>query len=187
MAGPAPDNLVLIGYRGCGKTTVGRLLAQQLGRTFLDTDELIEAAGDASITEIFATHGEPAFRQRERDIIARVVGCRNQVVAVGGGAVIDPSNVERLRGAAQVIWLAASPETLWQRISADVATPKTRPNLTPTGGLEEVRKLLAERDRAYRSAAHFVVSTDDRSPQEVVAAIVERLVTIQSQASVGAG
>ncbi|MCH7814825.1 MAG: shikimate kinase, partial [Planctomycetes bacterium] len=107
MSNPKPENLVLIGYRGAGKSAVGRLLAEQTGWTFVDIDAVIESEAGQSIAEIFAAGGEPAFRKHERDVIARVTQQPHQVIAVGGGAILDRRNVDRLRATGRVIWLTA--------------------------------------------------------------------------------
>ena len=178
MTAPEVDNIVLIGYRGSGKTTVGRLLAERLGWAFVDTDDLIESQADSAIADIFATEGEAGFRARERDIITRVTQHSEQVIAVGGGAVSDPENVERLKAAGTVIWLTASPRGLWQRIKQDRHSAATRPDLTPTGGLDEVRALLAHRQVAYRTAADLDIDTEHRDPATlatlIVAAVAKR-------------
>ncbi|MHC4611025.1 MAG: shikimate kinase [Planctomycetota bacterium] len=175
MADHKGSNIVLIGYRGSGKSTVGRLLAERLGRTYVDTDTLIEAEASVTIAEVFAREGEAGFRHREAEAITRVAQGERQVVSVGGGAVLNQVNVERLGACGTVVWLTAPAEVLWERISRDARSGQTRPNLTEQGGLEEVRRVLAARQQAYRSAADWTVSTEDRSPQEVVAAIVAQL------------
>ena len=171
MAGDDPRNIVLIGYRGSGKTVVGRLLAERRGWTFVDTDALIEAQAGISIAEIFAAEGEAGFRAREERVIARVTADRRRVFSVGGGAVLRQENVARLRAGGVVVWLTAPPEVLWERISRDARSRRIRPNLTDEGGLEEVRRLLAVRQEVYRGAADRMVSTQGRSPQEVADAI----------------
>ncbi|MCP4250282.1 MAG: shikimate kinase, partial [bacterium] len=107
MTAPAPDNIVLIGYRGAGKSAVGRLLAEQVAWTFVDTDAVIEIETGRSIADIFAAEGEPAFRKREYDVIARITQQRHQIIAAGGGAILDQRNVDRLRASGLVIWLTA--------------------------------------------------------------------------------
>lgn len=172
------NNIVLIGYRGSGKTMIGRLLASRLGRPFVDSDALIEAGAGRSIADIFATEGEQGFRQRESEVIVRVTQGDNQVLSVGGGAVLDQANVDRLRASGSIVWLTAPAEVLWNRISRDTGRAVARPDLTPDGGLEEVRALLAVREPAYRAAAGLTVTTVGRSPEGVVAAILEALAGI---------
>jgi shikimate kinase len=148
-------NIALIGYRGSGKTSVGKCLAQRLSLSFVDTDTLIVQRAGRSIREIFEREGETGFRARESQIIREVAAWDRQVIALGGGAVLNPANIEALKagGRATVVWLQAAPEILHQRIAADGASSATRPNLTAAGGLEEVRKLLALREPLYQAAA----------------------------------
>lgn len=166
---------MLIGYRGSGKTTVGRLLGSRLGRPFVDTDALIEAEAGRSVTDIFAREGEQGFRRRESKAIARVAQADNQVLSVGGGALLDQANVDCLRAGGTIVWLTAPADVLWDRISQDVQSATTRPDLTAGGGLDEVRDLLAVREPTYRAAADVTVETGRRSPEEVTAAILEAL------------
>jgi shikimate kinase len=164
------NNIILIGYRGSGKTTVGRMLAERLGWSFVDTDVLVESEAGMSIAAIFTAEGEAGFRARERDTIARVVENAQQVIAIGGGAVTDQDNVDRLRSAGTIIWLTATAEVLWARIEADQRSTTTRPDLTPVGGLEEVRTILARREAAYKMAADVCIDTRARNAHEVAAA-----------------
>ena len=168
-------NLVLIGYRCTGKTTIGRLLAARLGWPLVDTDMLIQDRAGKSIKEIVAAGGWPEFRRLEREVIADVSARDRQVISAGGGAILDEANREALRAGGRVVLLAATPETLWRRMKADPKTLAERPNLTDSGGLAEVRKVLAEREAAYRAARHFEVSTDRDAPDDAAARILEWL------------
>ena len=167
-------NVVLIGYRGSGKTTVGRLLAEDLDLGFVDTDELITHLAGKSIAELFAEEGEPAFRVREADAIKLAISKPDRVISVGGGAVESRENCTRLRGYGTVVWLEAPADVLWTRIQADPATGQQRPNLTG-GGLEEVQTVLARRAPLYAQAAHFVVRVSDGTPRRVMSDIQEWL------------
>jgi shikimate kinase len=167
-----PLRIFLIGYRGTGKTTVGRLLADRLNWTFADCDEHIEAAAEKSIADIFATEGEAGFREREA-IALRDLGSRERIViATGGGAVLRSTNREHLRISGFNAWLTARPETIWARLQLDPTTRARRPNLTPAGGIEEVRALLSAREPLYRAIAHFTADADAPSPEAVAAAIL---------------
>src|SRR3954468_15965258 len=106
----------LIGPRGGGKTTGGRLLAERLGWTFADTDERIERAAGLSIAELFATRGENSFRELEAEVLSAFGAAERIVVATGGGVVLRPENRELLRTMGRTIWLTAPAEVLWQRI-----------------------------------------------------------------------
>ncbi|MCE9564731.1 MAG: shikimate kinase [Planctomycetes bacterium] len=167
------ERIILIGYRGSGKTTVGQLLAHQLGWTFADADEHLEAVAGKSIAEIFVAEGEPGFRDRESAALADLCKRDRLVIATGGGAVQRPANRELLRSSGFVAWLTASPETSWNRLRGDPTTAARRPNLTPKGGFEEVQTLIAARTPLYRELAHFSADADTRSPEEVAAAILK--------------
>lgn len=167
----SPSRLILVGYRGTGKTTVGRLLADRLGWEFADCDDHIEAAAGRSIAEIFATEGEPGFRDRESETLRRLCTRERCVIATGGGAIQRPINRELLRTAGFVSWLVSSPETIWVRLQSDPATAARRPNLTSNGGMEEVRTLLTAREPLYREIADFTADADAPSPEDVAAAI----------------
>jgi shikimate kinase len=167
------ERLILVGYRGTGKTTVGRLLAGQLGWSFADSDDAIEAAAGKSVADIFAAEGEAGFRDREAAALRELCGRGRYVVATGGGAVLRPANRELLRAGGFVAWLTASPETIRARLEGDPTTAARRPNLTPAGGIEEVRALLAAREPLYREVADFVADADAPSPEAVAAAILK--------------
>jgi len=159
-------NLVLIGYRGTGKTTIGCILAARLGWPLVDTDTLIQERAGKSIKEIVASAGWPEFRRLECETIAEVAAADRQVVSAGGGAILDAANREALRASGRVVWLTAAPETIWQRLQTDPKTAAERPNLTEGGGAPEVRKVLGERRAAYQAACHYRVATDECSPDE---------------------
>jgi shikimate kinase len=163
--------LFLIGARGTGKSTVGRVLAGRLGWSFVDADERIEAAAGMSIAAIFTAEGEAGFRERESAALEYFTQLTRTVVATGGGVVLRPTNRELLRNSGFVAWLIASPEAAWERLQADPATAARRPNLTAAGGLDEVRALIAAREPLYRAIADFVADTDGRSPEAIADAI----------------
>jgi shikimate kinase len=168
---PSVDNIFLIGYRGAGKTTVARLLAERLGWDWRDADAVLEARHGRSIRRIFQEEGEAGFRAHEAAILEHLSGGRRQVIATGGGVVLRPENRERLRASGWVVWLCADPATLWQRLQGDASTAERRPALS-VGGLAEVEELLRVREPLYRTCAHRIVSTAGRAPNEVVEAIL---------------
>ena len=172
--------IALIGFRGCGKTTVGREVARLLGSECVDTDDVIVERAGRSIAEIFASKGQSGFRKRESEAIREVVRTPPAVLSVGGGAVLDPRNVDALRAIAIVVWLQAPAEVLYQRTSTDVATHHSRPPLTDQPGLEEVRRLLAERTSFYERAADLRIETVDRVPREIAEEIVRRVRSMPS-------
>jgi shikimate kinase len=165
-------NLFLIGYRGTGKTTVAELLSAELGWPWLDADTEIERRAGKSIAEIFADGGEPAFRDRETSELVELCRSARQVLALGGGIIIRQQNRDMLKRCGKTVWLSAKPETLWRRITADPTTAARRPNLTVAGGLDEIRRILAQRLPLYRESADWVVDTEDKSAADVAAEIL---------------
>lgn len=173
---PARVELIsLIGYRGCGKTSVGRELARRLAWKFIDTDEMIETDAGRSITDIFASDGEKTFRILEAEAIEKVLAGRRLVIGVGGGAVLVRRNRKALRTAGACIWLTASADELYRRIQADEISPERRPPLTRLPGLEEIEAVLQARLPIYEATADYVVSTMGCSIDQVVAEIISRL------------
>ncbi len=161
-------NIVLIGYRGAGKSTVGRMLAARAGIKFVDADELVEKQCGASISEIVQSKGWKHFREVEKGIIAEI--CREDplIIAPGGGAVLEPANVRALKKEGLVIWLKADGEVLGRRINEDPRSPASRPTLTGKGALEDLQEVLAMRSPYYAAAADVQVETSALSPEEVV-------------------
>ncbi|MFH1747949.1 MAG: shikimate kinase [Planctomycetota bacterium] len=174
----AKSNLVLCGYRGCGKSSVGRLLSQRLGWELVDTDELVAKVAGHGIARIFAEEGEPAFRRMESAAIARVVAGRQRVISVGGGAVLSQRNRAWLKTAGLCIWLTAPPEELYRRIQADPRSAVQRPALTAAPELSEVRQVLASREPLYQELADHTVDTTGRGVEEVVEVIMKICETI---------
>ncbi|MFZ0240116.1 MAG: shikimate kinase [Desulfobacterales bacterium] len=166
------SNLFLIGYRCTGKTSAGKALAATLGWTFVDTDRIIVDEVGGSIAEFVAARGWTAFRETERQVIARLSQQDRQVIATGGGAVMTTENVRSMRSGGKVIWLQAAPETIRRRMRADAGTATGRPSLTGQGSLEEIETVLAKRKTHYAAAAHYVIDTDGLSITEVVSKII---------------
>src|SRR5262245_55828499 len=137
-------SVILIGYRGSGKTSVGRVLGARLAWPFVDADERIVERAGMSIKEIFERHGEEYFRDLERDVVCELCTLTDYVLALGGGAVIREENRKAIKQAGHVVvYLHSDPETLAGRIRSDPQTATTRPNLTKLGGgEEEIRWLL---------------------------------------------
>lgn len=162
-------NLVLIGLMGAGKTTVGRLLAERLQRSFVDTDAVVEAEAQVTVAQIFAADGERDFRRREAAAVRHVAALRGQVIAVGGGAVLDPGNVTQLRATGDLVLLDADPSTLAVRVE----TGDRRPLLDDGDATERLAQLRDARAAAYAGAAKHVVDTSGRTPDEVVALILD--------------
>ena len=148
---------------GSGKTTVGRLLAAELGYDFVDLDVLIVEQSGLSIPAIFAREGEEGFRRREREALLAVAGRPRQVLATGGGIVLDPANVELLRATGLVVWLYASLEAILARVGEG----RGRPLLEGKDLKAAAAELLAAREELYRRAAHLFVDTTGVAPDEV--------------------
>jgi shikimate kinase len=156
-------SLVLVGLMGAGKSTVGRRLAQRLGRTFVDADDEIEAAAGLAIPEIFERYGESHFRDGERRVLARLMGERRMVIATGGGAFMNPETRDLIRAHARSIWLRADLDTLVKRC----AKRTDRPLLAGSDPAETLSKLMAERYPVYADADMTVESGGDAHEQVV--------------------
>lgn len=165
-------NLFLIGYRGTGKSTVGRLLAQRLGWPFVDSDDEIERRAGMTIAEIFVSEGESGFRDREADVVIDLAARSHCVVALGGGSVLREENRSAIAGG-RTIWLQAAPETIYQRVHADQSTARRRPNLTTAGGLDEILEILQQREPIYKSCADVIIDTEAKPPEQVADEIIQ--------------
>jgi len=165
-------NILLIGYRGTGKTTVAKCLARRLGWDWIDADVEIERRAGKSIAEIFAQQGEEAFRDLETEVVADLTAGDSQILALGGGAILREENRRRIASAGTVVWLKASAETIHARITADATTAGRRPNLTASGGMAEIRELLDFRTPIYRQCADLQIDTDERTPDEIAEEII---------------
>src|SRR5438105_8161852 len=170
-------NLFLIGYRGTGKSTVAGIVAETLGWPWIDADSLLEERHGRSIAEIFASEGEAAFRDREAALLEEL--CRQEplVVATGGGVILRDANRTLLRRSGRCLWLTADPPTIAERMAMDPATNARRPRLT-SGGIAEIEELLKIREPLYRQCADWTVDTMGRTPAEVAAIILERVVPL---------
>jgi len=167
--------IFLIGYRGTGKSTVARHLAERLEYDWMDSDEEIERRAGKSIAAIFSKEGEAAFRNWEGRVVAELASLRRTVVALGGGAVLRQANRIAIRAAGPIVWLTAPVDAIIARLAADPATPGRRPNLTKTGGRQEIEALLAERTPLYRECATLVVNTDGKTCAQVADEIATNL------------
>lgn len=170
-------NLVLIGYRCSGKTTVGRVLSERLKRIFVDTDVLIEEHCGKSIPSIVFEEGWNHFRGIEKKVIREFSLKENMIIATGGGAVMEEENMYHLKKDGLLVWLRVGSETLRGRMIRNLGRGSQRPSLTSTDSLEEISRVLRERIPAYRRAADFVVDADHLSVEEVVQKIVESVRT----------
>jgi len=165
-------NIVLIGYRGTGKSSVGKVLAARLGRELVSTDsEIVRRAGQ-SIPDIVAQRGWEYFRDVESEVCRSLGGKDQLVIDTGGGAILRPENVEALKRNGKLFWLTASVETIAARIGGDTQ----RPSLTGTKSfVEEIQDVLRERTPKYQAAADVVIPTDNRSIDHLAQAILSQV------------
>ena len=170
-----PENLALVGFMGTGKSSTGHLLAEMLDYEFIDTDALIEQQTGKTIPDIFAQHGEPAFRELEGKV-ARVLEPRHKaVIATGGGFITNPENLASLRRHALVVCLWASPESIYERVRHQ----GHRPLLRDADPLGKIRRLLSERETFYRQA-DVLVNTELRSSREVALQVLHHFQAARS-------
>ncbi len=162
-------NIVLIGYRGAGKSAVGRRLAARLGRKLVSTDAEIVKRAHRAIPEIVAQEGWEYFRDLESDICRELANRDQLVIDTGGGTILRTQNVEVLKKNGTVFWLEASVETITKRIGGDTQ----RPSLTGTKSfVDEIQDVLQERTPKYQAAADHVIATDERSIDQLVEAVL---------------
>jgi shikimate kinase len=162
-------NIALIGFMGTGKTSVGRLVADQLHFEYLDTDELIQTSTGRSITDIFTKDGEPAFRALEQKAVEELASLKKTVIATGGGLPVNPKNLASLKTHALVVSLWSSPEKIWERVRHQ----SHRPLLHDENPQEKIRELLAARAPFYKQA-DVLLNTDLRSVREVAQQVVHQ-------------
>ena len=167
---PGVRNIVLTGFMGTGKTTVGRRLAELLGWTLVDTDDLIVERAGKPITRIFAEDGEPAFRAIESQIARETIGLNRHVISTGGGLILAEGNLRTMEAAGAVVHLEASPETVWERVREETH----RPLLDKPDPQEEIRRLLDARAEAY-GRVRIRIATDGKTPDRVAEEIVKRV------------
>lgn len=162
-------NIALCGFMGTGKSSVGRLVAEQLRFAFLDTDHVIEARAGKPIAKIFEEEGEAAFREMERKVVKELAVRDHTVISTGGGLVVNPENMASLQQHALVVCLWATPEQIYERVKSQ----NHRPLLLDDQPLERIRKLLAERAPFYKQA-NVLLNTGTRSPREVAQQVLHQ-------------
>ena len=177
-----PNNIFLVGFMASGKSHVGRQLAKKIGWKLLDADsEIVERAG-RSIETIFKTEGEEVFRALESDIVAELCAGLRQIVAMGGGAFLDPVNRQQMLSQGLVVCLRARPETILKRLNKYPANDRSRgrrntpvrPLLDDDNSLEKIKCLIQGRSKAY-SEAHYQIDTDELDPDEIAQQILDLL------------
>lgn len=168
-----PRNIVLIGFMGSGKSTVGRALAARLGSgwRYVDSDARLSEVAGCDIPALFRAEGESGFRARETQILTGLCAGERLVIATGGGAVQLPENTPLLRSAGMVVWLTARPDVVVARIERREADRPLLANRGDKNLLAYVLTLLGERAPRYQKAAHVTVDTSDRNPDSIAAEI----------------
>lgn len=181
------NNIILIGYMGCGKSTVGCKMAEMLSMPFLDTDQWIEEKEGITISEMFAIKGEAYFRNLETECLKELlqkdgllvpeettervedcIGKRRQVISVGGGLPVREENQKLLKQLGKVIYLKAKPDTIYERLKGDT----TRPLLQTEDPLQKIKDMLAVREQKYLATAHRVIEVDKKSIMEIIHEII---------------
>lgn len=164
-------NIFLVGMMGAGKTTVGKLLAQQMGKTFIDSDEEIQRRTGVTISHIFDIEGEAGFRQRETNIIQDLVKLDNIVLATGGGAVLSEQNRDILCCNGMVVYLKSAVHDLWQRTRHD----RSRPLLQTADPRAKLKELYEQRDPLYTQVADLIMPTGKQSVHSLVLQLQQNL------------
>lgn len=169
LGGVPEQRLALLGVRGCGKTTVGRHVSQQLEVPFFELDSAIEHAADMNLSQLFTIHGDAHYRELQGQCLEQWLSQHGAgVLATGGGIVNDEQSFDRLRSTCRTVWLRASPEAHWERV---LAQGDTRPMRDHPRALQQLRTLLQNRGELY-AAADLVIDTTDLPPDQVADRIV---------------
>jgi shikimate kinase len=155
-------NIILIGYRCTGKTSVGRKISERFQIPFYDTDELVKKHIGRTIREIVEEEGWESFRKEEKAIIRWLSSLTDAVISAGGGAVMDPENREALKGNGLFLWLTADVRTIVERMRNDTAGGEQRPPLSSEGMERETSEILQKRTPIYRQLAHFIIDTSGK-------------------------
>lgn len=166
------ENIILTGYMGSGKTTVGRNIAKLKDYTFVDTDEMIVEQQQRSINEIFATDGEQAFRDMETALLRQLIdeNREHMVVSTGGGMPLRAENRQLLSELGKVVYLKASPKTIYGRIKSDT----TRPLLQCEEPMKRIEEMIAKREPLYEEGALLIVQVDELRQSEAASEIIEK-------------
>lgn len=168
---PTMQNIVLVGFMGCGKTTIGRILSKKLGYTLVDTDQAIEKHAGKNIPKIFSDSGEDHFRAMETDLLRHLVteNTNHHIISTGGGMVCRPENIPLLRQLGFVVWLWCNPEETLERTSRN----SNRPLLQCDDPMQAIRHLMNQRHPLYQQASHLKIDTSALDFNEVSCGIIE--------------
>lgn len=169
------DNIILVGFMGTGKTTVGKILACRFKKKFIDMDDVLEERAGKAISLIFSEDGEPYFRNMERKLVQELASSRNQVIAAGGGIVLNQDNIADFSRSGRVICLLASENDILRRVSFSVARPLLEKGDKP----QSIKKLMEQRRPLYESI-HDRVNTSGLTPEEVAEVIMLMLMENKS-------
>ena len=165
----ANKNIFLIGFMGCGKSTMARMLSERLQMSLIEMDETIEAEAGMSINEIFETYGEQHFRDLESRFILRIMEQGGAVVSCGGGAILRPENVENMKKNGKVIYLAATPETIYKRVRHST----NRPLLNGNMNVEHITTLMNQRIAQYEAAADITIYADGKEKKDILEELIK--------------
>ena len=157
-------NIFLIGFMGCGKSTMARLLSEKKGMELVEMDETIEAEAGMSINEIFEIYGEEHFRDLESQLVARIAEKGGAVVSCGGGAILREKNVEMMKKNGKIIYFSATPETIYKRVRHSTKRPLLNGNMN----VEYIASLMEKRLPRYLAAADITIVVDEKEKQEIL-------------------
>ena len=167
------NNIILIGFMGCGKTSVSIKLSYQMKRTMIDTDKWIEQKQKMSVSEIFDTYGEDAFRRMETECLKHLIRTADkQIISVGGGLPVREENHDLLKKLGKVIYLKVTPEVVYSRLKTDT----TRPLLQVEDPMERICSLMQQRAPVYEKCADVILDTSELSFEEVISQIMEAVI-----------
>ena len=166
-------NIFLIGFMGVGKSTIAKILAKELQMELVEMDETIEAESGMSINAIFEQYGEQHFRNLESALVERIAQKGGAVVSCGGGAVLREQNVQRMKESGELIFLSATPETIYERVKHSTKRPLLNGNMN----VEYIASLMERRREVYEGAADTVISTDGKYKSQIVDEIVDNFLT----------
>ena len=165
----ANRNLFLVGFMGCGKSTMARILSEKTGAELIEMDETIEKEAGMSINEIFEKHGEPYFRDLESQLVERIMKKGGAVVSCGGGAILREENVSNMKKNGKIVYFSATPETIFKRVRHST----NRPLLNGNMNVEYISALMGKRLPLYEKAADITIVVDEKNKQEVVAELMQ--------------
>ena len=164
-------NIILCGFMGCGKSTISKALAKKTQYNFIDLDEYIESKEKKSITNIFEEHGEKTFRKLETNAIKEIIKKDNYIISLGGGAVLNPENVEILKSNGKLFFLNISAQEVYNRLKDDT----TRPLLQTDDKLSVIKNLLSQRLPVYNNVADYIIDVDGKDTNKIVKEIINFL------------